>query len=150
MLKEKKDENAQKLKLNPEEKQSFIKFIYKYLSNFHNLIEVLNLIRPLVYLGLVIYFKQKSYLPLIASLIIDIIILKYYRKEDKFIHQKIFSFEYNRRYIGIFLYFLREPIFSNFTKPFLKGFLSKIWMSQWIIDLLLNLLSYFTNCYYIL
>jgi len=152
MLKDKQLEKTDNKLSADSEKQSvgFFRFLFRYLSKYQNLIEILNLVRPLIYLGMLMVFKQKSYLPLIVSLIVDIIILKFYRKEEKFVQQKIFSFEYNRRYFGLFFYIMREPIFSNFTKPLVKGFLSKIWISPWIIDLILNLLSYFTNFYYIL
>jgi len=94
-------------------------------------------------------FKQKSYLPLIANLIMDIIILKVKRKEEKFTQQKIYTFEYKRRFLGMFFYFLREPIFSSFTKPFVREVLSFLWIPTQLIEIGLNFLSYLTFFYFI-
>ncbi len=156
MLKEKKEKSKSNGEvslsgLSNGDKIGLIRFISKYLTNFQNLVEIINLIRPLAYLGFLMYFKQKSYVPIIASLILDLIVLKFYRKEEKFIQQKIFSYEYSSRLFSFyFIYFLREPIYSKFTKPFLRTILSKMWLSSWIVEFLLNLLTYFTNFYYIL
>lgn len=98
-------------------------------------------------------FKRKSFIPLLINIVIDIIILRFKNKTDgnvNFEHQKIFSSEYMHRLGRMTIYLLREPIFSLITKPFIKKLLKILRIPKFIADLVMVLLSYYTNIYFIL
>lgn len=115
-----------------------------------NLVELLYIIRPLLYLILMSVFKKKSFVPFFVNVLIDAIILKVKRKEEQYENQKIYFQEYKYRVGRLGIYLLREPIFSLITKPFIKKILKVFRLPTFVVDLVLNMLSYYSNIYFIL
>ncbi|PRP78341.1 hypothetical protein PROFUN_11381 [Planoprotostelium fungivorum] len=76
--------------------------------------EVLNIVRPIVYLLSVLRFGEKSWLPLLASLGVDLTSLGFYYNSKKPLSE-MQQFEVTRRSMLLSFYFLRNPIFKLFT-----------------------------------
>lgn len=130
--------------------KSLFKFLISYAQSSRNLIEILSLLRPLIYLSTMIIFKKRSFIPLLINMLIDFIVLSYKRHDDNFSQQKAFTHEYIYRIGRLGIYFLRQPIFSLITKPFIKKLLRVLRIPTVIVELISNLLSYYTNLYFIL
>jgi hypothetical protein len=139
-----------KNKSKNENKMSFIKFIFSYLIKLENFVEILYILRPLIYLSLMIIFGKKSLIPLIINIVMDIIILKIKRKEKKFMEQKVYTFENAYRFGQLGVYLLREPIFSLITLPFLRKILRILRLSNIFDNMLVRLLSYYTYLHFTL
>ena len=113
--------------------------------------EILYLIRPVIYMASLIYFKEKKIIPLIISMIIDYLYLDgKANMRGNFSKQKIYHLEYAYRIRRLFIYFLRDPILSYVTIPFIKKILSFIRMPESVIRCVELILKYFTKYYYIL
>jgi len=125
-------------------------FLKYFLQKKINLIEIIYLIRPLIYLGLMLVFKKKSMIPLIINFILDIMILKINRHFEDFDQQKTYYFEYMYRFGRLIIYFLREPIYSIITKPFIRKIMKILRFPSFLCELLMALLSYYSNLYFIL
>lgn len=125
----------------------FLKLMSGRIENF---VELLYILKPLIYLVLMSVFKRKSFVPLIVNVIIDAIIFKIKRKEEHFENQKIYFQEYKYRVGRLGVYLLRQPIFSLITKPFIKKILKVFRVPIFMSDLIMNLLSYYSNIYFIL
>ena len=114
-------------------------------------VEILYILRPLIYFTLIYFFGKKSFIPLIVNIAIESFILKCNeRKDEKFMQQKIYFYEYKYRFSRLSIYLLREPIFSLFTRPFLEKFLKTLRLPDKIVNFLMNVLEYFTKFYYVL
>jgi hypothetical protein len=130
---------------------SLLRFIYTYaLRNKTNWVELLYLLRPILYLSSMIYFGKKSIYPLIVSIIIDAITMKVQKSHSTFTESKIYYSEMMYRMNGLGTYLLREPIFSIITKPFIHKLLRILRLPQSLVDLALEMLTYYTNIYFIL
>jgi hypothetical protein len=130
---------------------SMLKFIQCYLlRNKTNGVELLYLIRPILYLSSLIYFGKRSVYPLAICGIIDLITFKVNRPIETFTQSKIYTSEMLYRMSGMTTYLLREPIFSILTKPFLLKLLKILRIPQSVINLILDLIAYYTNIYFLL
>jgi len=114
-------------------------------------VELLYILRPFIYFSLIYFFGKKSFIPLLINMAIESFILKFSeRKDEKFMQQKIYFYEYKYRFSRLTIYLLREPIFSYVTKPFLEKFLKTLRLPDKFVNFFLNVLDYFTKFYYIL
>jgi hypothetical protein len=130
---------------------SYLKFFKIFLINKSNIVEILYILRPLIYLSSMIFTNKKSFIPLLINLIIDLIILKSKkRSEHNFEQQKAYHSEYIYRMGRLAVYFLREPIYSLITKPFIRKLLKILRIPKFIVDIVIVLLAYYTNVYFIL
>jgi len=125
-------------------------FLKLMLGNLGNFVELLYIIRPLLYLVLMSVFKKKSFVPFIFNVLIDAIILKIKRKEKLFDNQKTYFQEYKYRISRLSVYLLRAPIFSLITKPFIKKILKVFRVPTFLVDLVMSLLTYYSNIHFIL
>jgi len=130
---------------------SYLKFFKIFLNNKSNIIEILYILRPLIYLSCMIFTNKKSFIPLLINIIIDLIILKNNKKSDNnFEQQKAYHSEYIYRLGRLAVYFLREPIYSLITKPFIRKLLKILKIPKFIVDIVIVMLAYYTNVYFIL
>jgi hypothetical protein len=125
-------------------------FFKMYVGKRINLIELLYILRPLIYLSTLIAFNKKSFAPLIINLIMDFIILKVERKEKSFEGQRAYFCEYSYRIGRLAVYLLRDPIYSFLTKPFVRKLMKILRLPTFITNIVMLLLSYYTNLYFIL
>lgn len=130
--------------------KEYFEFLKNYIVKNGNFIEILYILRPLIYLSSMIIFKKKSFVPLIINMILDFIILKFERKEKTFENQRAYFYEYTYRLGRLSVYLLRNPIFSFFTKPFVRKLMKILRLPDFITNIVMLLLSYYTNIYYIL
>ena len=130
--------------------KDYLEFLKLYIGKKINLIEILYILRPMIYLSLMIIFKKKSFAPLIINIIMDLIILKFERREKNFENQRAYFYEYTYRLGRLSIYLLREPIFSFLTKPFVRKLMKILRLPSFITNIIMLLLSYYTNIYYIL
>ncbi len=128
----------------------FFKFMKNYVRKPINLVELLYLVRPLIYLGFMMSFKKNSFIPVIVNLAIDLIVIYVKRSYDNFEQQKIFSAEYIYRLGRLAVYFLRNPIFTIITQPFIRKLIKVLRFPNFLCDVIMALLSYYTNLYFIL
>ena len=103
---------------------------YNIKSNYIG--EILYLIRPAIYISLLMIFKNNKIIPLIINIIIDIVIFltrmdinknNYKKYKINFLIQKIYFLEIKQRTKNFFIYLLREPIYTNITIPLIKNIL---------------------------
>lgn len=137
-------------KNDAQQQLTYLQFLLKYIARKENIVELLYLIRPALYMLLMLIFGKRSFVPLIVNIVMDIIILKVKRRETRFTEQKVYSYEYLYRFGQIYIYFLREPIYSLITKPFLRKLLRIFRLGKFFDNILVRFLSYFTNLYFIL
>ena len=97
-----------------------------------------------------LFFGKKSIYPLILNSIIDILILNIKKKPGLFSQQSIYASEFYYRVGRLSIYLLREPIYSVITKPFIQKLLRIIRIPASIINIIIDLLTYYTNFYFIL
>jgi hypothetical protein len=129
----------------------YLIFLKNFIKKSVNIVEILYILRPLIYLGLMIVFKKKSFIPLLVNFIIDLIIIKTNKRQNEnFEQQKAYAYEYMHRLGRLGIYFLREPIFSVITKPFIRKLMKILRFPTFLCDVIMALLSYYNNFYFIL
>lgn len=132
---------------SPVKRSSYFSFLLKFFSNFKNIIEILNILRPLIHFNCIVVFKRSSWIPIFISFFIDLIILRFKRDETNFTQQKIYFIEYYSRYNAMFTYLLKEPFLSQITKPLINAIISRI-LPSFLVSFIMNMLDYFSNFYY--
>jgi hypothetical protein len=126
-------------------------FFKHFLKDKYNFVEILYILRPIIYLGLMLFFNsKKTIIPILINLVLDIIILKFKRQEPSFSKQKVFSHEYVYRVGKMAVYLLREPIFSVITKPFILRILRILRLPNFVVTIVQMILRYYTLIYFIM
>ena len=120
--------------------------------------EILYLIRPVIYITLLIIFKDNKIIPLIINIIMDIVIYfsrmeinkeNYKNFKLNFLTQKIHFLEMKFRNKNFFIYIFREPIFSSITIPLLQKIFNILHLPNFITNFILNILDNFSAYSYI-
>ena len=114
--------------------------------------EILHILRPFVYVFLVMQHGKKSWVPVQVSLAIDILII--FLVFLKLIGaQKLRTIERRdlqwRCFSSIAKYLLRDPIFDNFTMPLLTNLFRVLRLPQALFGLLLSIINYYRYYIYI-
>ncbi len=146
--------------LNDEENQSLIidgKDKIK-ISKIHFIGEVLYLLRPAIYLSLIAVFNNNKIIPLIINICLDILIYlarmeinsnNFMEYGMSFLVQKLHYYEMKFRNKNFLVYIFREPIFSGFIKPLLIKILNVIFLPEFIKNIIIELLDYYSNYVFI-
>ena len=130
----------------------------KYINKIHFVGEILYLLRPIIYLTLLSIFKNNKIIPLIINIVLDIVI--YFTRIDinrnnfknyglNFLTQKIHYLEMNFRNKHFFIYLFREPIFSFIIIPLIKKIFNIIYLPNFIVKVILDIIENFSNYSYI-
>lgn len=130
-----------------------MKYLFENLMQFKMkfYVELLYVLRPFIYITLIYFFGRKSFIPLIINLALESFILKFSeRKDEKFMQQKIYFYEYKYRFSRLSIYMLRDPIYSSITRPFLEKLMKTLRLPDKFVGFFLSVLDYFTKFYYIL
>ena len=120
--------------------------------------EIIYLLRPVIYITLLILFKDNKIIPLIINIVLDIVI--YFSRRDinkdnyknfklNFLTQKIHNLEMQFRNKSFFVYIFREPIFSCFIMPLTEKILNFLPIPNFIIKMVMNILDNFSSFTYI-
>ena len=120
--------------------------------------EILYLIRPVIYITLLIIFKDNKIIPLIINIIMDIVIYfsrmeinkeNYKNFKFNFLTQKIYFLEMKFRNKNYFVYLFREPIFSYVIMPLTQKILNFLPIPEFITNIIMNILDNFSSFSYI-
>ena len=120
--------------------------------------EILYLIRPVIYITLLIIFKDNKIIPLIINIIMDIVIYfsrmeinkeNYKNFKLNFLTQKIHFLEMKFRNKNYFVYLFREPIFSYVIMPLTQKILNFLPIPEFITNIIMNILDNFSSFSYI-
>ena len=114
--------------------------------------DILSIVRPIVYVFLVMKHGKKSWLPVQVSLFIDLLIifLVFLRMAQS---EKLRTIERRdltkRNYMALLKYFLRDPIFESFTLKVLQKIFTVLRLPNALFGLLLSVLNYYRYYVYI-
>ena len=152
---------------NTKYKNKFIAELIEENKNNNNMIkinnkyyigEILYLLRPVIYITLLIMFKENKIIPLIINIIIDIVIYfsrieinkeNYKQFRFNFLIQKVHFLEMQFRNKNFFIYIFREPIFSYLILPLTKNVFSFLPIPKFILNIIMNILENFSSYTYI-
>lgn len=123
-------------------------FLKEILSSRHLAIELLSLARPIIYLGLLLRFNNKL-IPLLINIAMDAIILSNDPPTDNFQHSKLFCFQQSLRKQRLLAYLVREPIFSNFTRPLVMLLTRILFMPNFLLAIVERLLVFVQKLSYL-
>ena len=127
-------------------------------NNKYYIGEIIYLLRPVIYITLLIIFKDNKIIALIINIILDIVIYfsrmeinkeNYKNFKLNFLTQKIHNLEMQFRNKCYFVYIFREPIFSNFILPLTKKILNFLPIPNFIVNMMMNILDNFSSYTYI-
>lgn len=107
--------------------------------------EIIYLIKPIVYMTLYSAFRDNPMISLAVNAIMDLIIFvfKINKKAFSFSVKKAYHYEFIFRKIRLMNYFIREPIYEKYTKPFLLGVLNFIKFPSFLISIFFELINYY-------
>ena len=120
--------------------------------------EIIYLLRPVIYITLLIIFKENKIIPLIINIVMDIIIYfsrmeitrdNYKNFKLNFLTQKIYFLEMKFRNKNFFVYLFREPIFSYIIMPLTQKILNFLPIPEFITNIIMNILDNFSSFSYI-
>ena len=120
--------------------------------------EIIYLLRPVIYITLLILFKDNKIIPLIINIILDIVIYfsrreinkeNYKKFELNFLTQKIHYLEMKYRNKNLFVYLFREPIFSYIILPLTEKIFNFLPIPNFIVRILMNILENYSSFTYI-
>ena len=120
--------------------------------------EIIYLLRPVIYITLLIIFKENKIIPLIINIIMDIVIYfsrmeitkdNYKNFKLNFLTQKIYFLEMKFRNKNFFVYLFREPIFSYIIMPLTQKILNFLPIPEFITNIIMNILDNFSSFSYI-
>ena len=120
--------------------------------------EIIYLLRPVIYITLLIIFKDNKIIPLIVNIILDIIIYfsrleinkdNYKKFKLNFLLQKINYLEMKFRNKHFFAYIFREPIFSYIIIPLTEKIFNILPIPNFIVRIIMNILDNYSSYTYI-
>jgi hypothetical protein len=118
---------------------------------YNKIKELLYLARPIIYMIALNCCKEKSFIPLIISSVMDYLYLDpKLANRGNFSKQKVYFAEMSYRYRRLWLYLLREPIVSTVTIPFIRKIFGILRLPETILNWVEIVIRYFTKYYYIL
>ena len=126
--------------------------------NIYYIGEILYLIRPIIYISLLIIFNDNKIIPFIINIVMDIVI--YFsrieiNKENyknfwiNFLTQKIHFLEMHFRNKNYFVYLFREPLFSYIIMPLTQKIFNFLPIPKFIVNIIMNILENFSSFTYI-
>ena len=127
-------------------------------NNKYYIGEIIYLLRPVIYITLLIVFKDNKIIALIINIILDIVIYfsrmeinkeNYKNFKLNFLTQKIHNLEMQFRNKSFFVYIFREPIFSNFIIPLTEKILNFLPIPNFIVKMVMSILDNFSSFTYI-
>lgn len=107
--------------------------------------EIFYLIKPIVYMTLYAAYRDNPMISLVVNAIMDLIIFifKINKKTFSFSVKKAYHYEFIFRKIRLMNYFIREPIYERYTKPFILNILHFIKFPSFLISLFFEIINYY-------
>jgi len=125
-----------------------LKFLKKLLcSRKFKIIEILLILRPFIYMYMLIKLGQNSYKPFFVSLIIEIIGILMSIQRVAFLKTDAEKLELQGRWKGLFKYLLKERFWSQYTVKIIHTLLYRI-INDRKIGFVLSILDYFKYYWY--
>jgi len=145
-----------------------VKYLFKLLSKFLiaskiSLDEVINIVRPVVYVWSIIKYGRKSYRPLKISFALDLVqivmgMMRLVRSSEYENKNRVKNLParkshfilslteknqiFKRFQMSLLKYLIREPLFSNFVRPQINRVLGKLYVPEPLIGYLLAYINY--------
>jgi hypothetical protein len=114
-----------------------------------NSFEVVNILRPLLYLLAYWKFGRKSFKPIVLSLALELFVV-YKGMKRIAVAKECEQDEYKRRRNFFLLkYLLKEPVYSRFTVPLIRRVFGKF-LSASKVEMISSILQYFSYYHYTL
>lgn len=98
--------------------------------------EVLHILRPVIYLIAYLKFKRNSWIPWLLSLFVDLARMSLSSEPRNPLEDE----ELQRRRSDMMYYFLRDPVYNKFTKPFMNAVHQRIFSKIPLINAISDLL----------
>jgi len=126
--------------------------------NIYYIGEILYLIRPIIYISLLIIFNDNKIIPFIINIVMDIVIYfsrieinkeNYKNFGMNFLTQKIHFLEMHFRNKNYFVYLFREPLFSYIIMPLTQKIFNFLPIPKFIVNIIMNILENFSSFTYI-
>ena len=126
--------------------------------NIYYIGEILYLIRPIIYISLLIIFNDNKIIPFIINIVMDIVIYfsrieinkeNYKNFGINFLTQKIHFLEMHFRNKNYFVYLFREPLFSYIIMPLTQKIFNFLPIPKFIVNIIMNILENFSSFTYI-
>ena len=126
--------------------------------NIYYIGEILYLIRPIIYISLLIIFNDNKIIPFIINIVMDIVIYfsrieinkeNYKNFGINFLTQKIHFLEMHFRNKNYFVYLFREPLFSYIIMPLTQKIFNFLPIPKFIVNIIMNILENFSSFSYI-
>ena len=138
-----------------EKLKSLLFLVQRMLKRIVSLVfnsDILHILRPFVYVYLVMKHGKKSWYPVQVSLVMDLLII--FLVFLKLIGaQKLRTIERRdltrRNVVSLLKYFIRDPIFENFTLKVLQKVFSVLRIPDSLFGILLSILNYYRYYTYI-
>ena len=120
--------------------------------------EILYLIRPIIYISLLIIFNDNKIIPFIINIVMNIVIYfsrieinkeNYKNFGINFLTQKIHFLEMHFRNKNYFVYLFREPLFSYIIMPLTQKIFNFLPIPKFIVNIIMNILENFSSFTYI-
>lgn len=132
-------------------RETLVGFLLGCVRNLDGIVEVLYLLKPVVYMFLLLLLEQKSMKPIVFMLLVDLLVIVLYRrKEGRFSNQMVYNLERKYRLNSLYVYFMRQPIFALVTKPFIIRMLGFFRMPESVVNVVVMVLEYYTYLHYTL
>lgn len=126
-----------------------VKFAKKIIgSRKFKISEIMLILRPVIYMYLFLKFGNRSYIPIAASLLIEIFGIFIGMQKLAKCKNETERQELTGRWRGIFKYALKEPIFSQYTIRIVHTLLYRF-ISAGKIGFVISILNYFKYYCYI-
>lgn len=145
-----------------------VKYLFKLLSNFLiaskiSIDEVINIVRPVVYVWSIIKFGRKSYRPLKISFFLDLVqiiigVMRLVRSSGYESKNRVKNLTarkshfilspteknqiFKRIQMSLLKYLIREPLFSTFVSPQIRSILGKLYVPEPLVGYLLAYINY--------
>ena len=145
-----------------------VKYLFKLLSNFLiaskiSIDEVINIVRPVVYVWSILKYGRKSYRPLKISFVLDLVqiiigVMRLVRSSGYENKNPVKNFSarkshfilspteknqiFKRIQMSLLKYLIREPLFSTFVRPQISRILGKLYVPEPLVGYLLAYINY--------
>jgi hypothetical protein len=113
--------------------------------NINQMGEIIYLLKPVICITILTFYKNNNIIYLFISIILDIIIFfwKIDISDFSFRKKKIFYFENKLKKVNLLFYIVKEPIYSKFIKPIICKIFNFIHLPNLLSSIIIEYLEYY-------